>query len=56
MKGLKKTALSAARMVWIGDRNNISTSGVQVIEIKLKAVTNDERQFMRIPSYQYILP
>lgn len=54
MKVLKKTASSDARMAQTGGRNNLATSRSQVI--KLKAVTNDERQFLRIPSYQYILP
>ena len=54
MKVSKKTALSIARMTQDGGQNNITTAHTPAI--KLKAVTNTERQRLRIPSYQYILP
>lgn len=54
MKVLKKTALSVARMAQVGGRNNVTTAQPQAI--RLKAVTNAERQRLRISSYQYILP
>lgn len=53
MKVSKKTALSAAHMTKVGDRNNRTTAPKS---IKLKAVTAAEREQLRIPSYQYILP
>lgn len=53
MKVSKKTALSVARMAQTGGRNDV-TPQPQVI--KLKAVTDTERQRLRITSYQYILP
>lgn len=54
MKILKETALSVARMAEVGDRNNFTTAQPQAI--KLKALTNTERQRLRISSYQYLLP
>lgn len=54
MKVSKKSALSIAKMAQDGGRKNITTA--QIPAIKLKAVTNAERQRLRIPSYQYILP
>ncbi len=54
MKVSKKTSLSIARMTQDGGRKNITTAHTPAI--KLKAVTDAERQRLRIPSYQYILP
>lgn len=54
MKVFKKPALPTARMTQDRGRNNTTTAHTPAI--KLKAVTNAERQSLRISSYQYILP
>lgn len=54
MKVSKKPVLSIARLAQDGGRKNTTTAPTQAI--KLKAVTDAERQRLRIPSYQYILP
>lgn len=54
MKVSKQPVLSMASMTQKGGRkNNMATSASR---IKLKPVTNVERQQLRISSYQYLLP
>lgn len=54
MKVFKKPALPTAQMTQ--DRGRKNTTTAQTPVIKLKAVTDAERQRLRISSYQYILP
>lgn len=54
MKVFKKPAFSTAQVTQDKGRNNTATTHTPTI--KLKAVTNTERQSLRISSYQYILP
>lgn len=54
MKVTKKSVMSIADIARKGDGKNTVSSHVP--EVRLKAVTNAERQRLRIPSYQYILP
>jgi len=54
MKVFKKPALPTVQIAHDRDRNNTMTSHASAI--KLKAVTDAERQRLRISSYQYILP
>ena len=51
---VKITTPSIAHMTQTGGQINIAATHTPTI--KLKAVTNDERERLRIPSYQYILP
>lgn len=54
MKVSKQTVLSMASMAQNGGRKNIVATPVP--RIRLKPVTNVERQQLRISSYQYLLP
>ena len=54
MKVSKNPVSSVARIAKGGGRNNVTTPRPQAI--KLKAVTDAERQRLRISSYRYILP
>lgn len=54
MKVIKKMTLAAANMTQAEGRDKPATARTKAI--KLKAVTNAERQRLRISSYQYILP
>lgn len=54
MKVSKKTVLTVVSMTQNGGRNNIA--GTSVSQIKLKPVTDIERQHLRISSYKYLLP
>lgn len=54
MKVIKKTILSMVAINQNGDRN--SAVDTQAHAIRLKAVTEAERQSLRISSYQYLLP
>lgn len=54
MKVSKKTVLSMTSMTQNGGRND--AVGLSATTIKLKPVTNAERQRLRISSYQYLLP
>lgn len=54
MKVSKKTALSMTSMSQNGGRGK--TMDKPELQIKLKPVTGAERQRLRIPSYQYLLP
>lgn len=54
MKVFKKPALPTSQMTQDRGRNN--TKSACTSAIKLKAITNAERQSLRISSYQYILP
>ncbi len=54
MKVSKKTILSKASMTQNGSRND--AVGISATTIRLKPVTNADRQRLRISSYQYLLP
>ncbi len=54
MKASKKTMLSIASMT--KDRGSNVSTVKPAAHIKLRTVTNAERQQMRISSYQYLLP
>ena len=54
MKVSKQPVLSMASMTQNGGRKNTMTTSAS--RIRLKPVTNDERQQLRISSYQYLLP
>lgn len=54
MKVFKKTVLSKDASAKRGNQNDSVTN--QSATIKLKSISEADRQRLRIPSYQYILP
>lgn len=54
MKLSKKTVLLMTSMSQNGGRNKAAVASASAI--RLKAVSDAERERLRIPSYQYILP
>lgn len=54
MKVSKKNVSSMTSMTQNGGRNGSVNSSVS--QIRLRPVTTAERQRLRIPSYQYLLP